>query len=91
MEHKIDLAALLDAANKAVMNKDYETGVAAPTGFDPKSGTSMQLSHKDRSQHGIVDRMAFNVDGQLYLRETVMTANGDTEEVWKRAKTALSA
>ena len=80
---------LLDAANRVVMNKDYELEVPAPEKFDAKKGVQLTLSMKDQREHGVVARMAYEVDGLLYIQDTVMASNGDTKEVWKRGKQPL--
>lgn len=85
------LADLRDAANRTVMNKDFEADVPAPTQVDYKKGLSLTVSQKDQREHGVVSRTAFDVEGQLYIQDTVMKSNGDTQELWKRGKRALHA
>jgi hypothetical protein len=81
---------LRNAAHRTIANKDFEADVPAPTGYDAKSGVSMNRpSMTDQRQHGVVSRMAFNVAGELFIQETVMAPNGDTKELWKRGKHTL--
>ncbi len=84
-------AELLDAANRAVMNKEFEIDAApAPTGVNSARGVSLQVSQRDQRENGVLSRTAFNVEGQLYVQETVMQSNGDTKDVWKRGKRPLA-
>jgi hypothetical protein len=85
-----DVAAeLRDAANKAVMNKDYEQAAEAPTRYDAKKGVELPISQRDQRENSLVSRMAFNIDGSLYILDVVLKSNGDTQEIWRRGKRAL--
>jgi len=81
---------LLEAANKAVMNKDLEADVAAPEGLDAKHGVSLPVPQSERTKNSVVSRTAYNVEGQLYIQDTVIQPNGDLRELWKRGKRPLA-
>jgi hypothetical protein len=86
----MDSALLLEAANKAVMNHDVEDAASAPAGFDPKGGIALAVSQKDQREHSVLSRTAYDVDGQLYIQDTVMTSSGDMKDVWRRGKQPLT-
>ena len=81
---------ILEAANKAVMNHDVEDAEAAPSGVDPKGGVSLKVSQKDARENCVLSRTAYEVDGQLFIQDTVMMPNGDMKDVWKRGKQPLT-
>ena len=83
------MSQLMEAANKAVMNRDYDSDVPAPTELDQKQGVDLKVSQKDQREHGVLSRRAFNVAGQVYIQDTVMTPKGDMGTQWKLAKKRL--
>ena len=81
---------ILEAANKAVMNHDVEEAADAPTGFDPKGGVALHVSQRDAREHSVFSRTAYDIDGQLFIQDTVMTPSGEMKEIWKRGKQPLT-
>ncbi len=89
-QSKDPLQELLEAASRAVMNKDYEAEAAAPAAFDGQDGVSLKVSQRDQRELGVLSRTAYNIEGMLYIQEEVMQNNGDTKSVWKRGKRPLA-
>jgi hypothetical protein len=57
--------------------------------LDHKKGVTMHVSQKDQREHGVVSRTAHAVEGTLYIQDTVMKPNGDTQDIWRRGKRPL--
>jgi hypothetical protein len=78
-----------NAANKAVMNKLLEPMDAAPPGVNASTGVPLQVSRKDQQESQVISRIAYAMEGMLYIQDVAMKTNGDTVEVWRRGTKPL--
>jgi hypothetical protein len=74
---------LLEIANRVMQSKDFQTNVPAPPPFDPATGVDLKISQKDQRDNGILGRRAYDIGGQLYIQDTVILSNGNTQEQWR--------